>query len=468
MKHKTVLFTLLTLLLSTFGHGQMLTKSTVKFPDNASGKRGAAFINFLTSETPDALETFVQTHVLKGKEPMEKKISSFNMIRNFFENSALRKVIKVAKNKLVFIIETPGKGLARVSIDLNVPTGRRIGTVDFNKLPDNALNKKTSKKLSDAELRDAIEILIKDLNKKDKFSGSVLVAKNGKPIVSTIIGLSDRKQKTPNKIDTKFNLGSINKLFTMLAIGILADDGKLNISDTIGTHLKDYPNKQAREKVTIEQLLSMTSGIGDIFGAKYEATPKSKLRTINAYFPLFASKPLLFEPGTNRKYSNGGFLVLGAIIEKVSGKTYYEFVRERIYKPIGMNDTGSYEFDAKVPNLAEGYNYSKTEQKLVNNLPTRPARGSSGGGGYSTAPDMLKFSNAIESGSFAPPNSLKNVGSRSVNRLASGTLRFGGGAPGINASIRNKVAGKYTVIVLSNYDPPSASIVSKQIRDWLQ
>ncbi len=312
-----------------------------------------------------------------------------------------------------------------------------------------------------------IENYLADLNQKDEFSGSVLIAKNGKPIFSKAYGFANKELKTPNKIDTKFNLGSINKLFTVLSIGILADEGKLSLNDKIGKHLPNYPNKNAREKVTITHLLTMSSGIGDIFGAKYNSTPKNKIRTTNDYLKLFASSPLAFEPGTSRQYSNGGFLVLGAIIEKVSGQTYYDFVHERIYKPIGMKDTDWFESDKTTPNMAEGYMFSKSQNKRINNVTTRPARGSSGGGGYSTAPDMLKFANAIESGKFPIPKALSQIKDRMVNSLNNRALRFGGGAPGINAGIRSKVAGNYTIIVLSNYDPPSASKVSRQIRNWI-
>src|SRR5439155_8281173 len=106
----------------------------------------------------------------------------------------------------------------------------------------------------------------------------------------------------------------------------------------------DYPNKSVAEKVTIYQLLTHTSGLGDFFNEKFEAQ-KTRLRSVPDYFPLFVNDPLLFEPGQKWQYSNAGFIILGAIIEKVSGENYFDYVREHIYKPAGMIDTDSYETD---------------------------------------------------------------------------------------------------------------------------
>ena len=114
-------------------------------------------------------------------------------------------------------------------------------------------------------------------------------------------GLANREKKIPNTTGTKFNLGSMNKSFTQVAIAQLAAEGKLSLKDPIKKFLPDYPNKEAAEKVTVEQLLTMSSGIGDFFNERYEATPKKKLNSISAYLPLFADKPLAFEPGSKRR-----------------------------------------------------------------------------------------------------------------------------------------------------------------------
>src|SRR4029077_18041 len=154
-------------------------------------------------------------------------------------------------------------------------------------------------------------------------------------------------------------------------------------------HLPDYPSPIA-DKVTIRQLIEHRSGMGDFFGPEYLATPPSKIRKLSDYLPLFVNKPLEFEPGTDQRYSNAGYIVLGLIIERESGRSYYDYVRDHIFKPAGMKDTDSYAIDEKVPNRAVAL--TKHESTEL------PGRGSSAGGGYSTAGDLLRFAQALRSG----------------------------------------------------------------------
>src|SRR5207244_7076014 len=131
---------------------------------------------------------------------------------------------------------------------------------------------------------------------KDQFSGVVLLAKDGKPVLSRAWGFADAARKVRNREDTKFNLGSINKIFTQVAIGQLAAAGKLSLDDTVRKHLPDYPSPIA-DKITIQQLIEHRSGLGDFFGPEYLAAPPSSIRKLSDYLPLFVNKPLEFEPG---------------------------------------------------------------------------------------------------------------------------------------------------------------------------
>ncbi|MBK8147831.1 MAG: beta-lactamase family protein [Acidobacteria bacterium] len=329
--------------------------------------------------------------------------------------------------------------------------------------------KSNSRAPSAAEFPAALARYLDDLVADDRFSGVVLVAKGPGPIFRKAFGLADQETKRANDIETKFNLGSINKVFTQIAIGQLLEQKKISIDDKLGKFLPDYPNSEAREKVTIRHLLTMTSGIGDMFGSKFESTPKKKLRSIKDFIPLFADQALAFEPGTRNQYSNGGYVLLGAIIEKISGISYYEYVRKNIFEPVGMNNTDSFESDRKTPNMAEGYTTlgvaDGAARKRRNNLDTRPARGSSAGGGYSTADDLLKFSLALQSGKLRLPNT-SGDDPRAPGKF--GGFGFAGGSPGVNGMIEIIAEGGYTVIVLSNYDPPSAENIGDQIKSWLE
>jgi len=290
---------------------------------------------------------------------------------------------------------------------------------------------------TDAARTKALGAYLDALASRDLFSGTVLLARGGKPLFLKSYGMANKEWNVPNTNDTKYNLGSINKFFTNIALKQLRDAGKLDFDKPVRAYLPDYPSEIA-DRITLKQLMEHRSGMGDFFGPDYQAMPKNRLRTLADYLPLFASKPLLFEPGSQQRYSNAGYIVLGLIIEKVSGVTYYGYVRDHIFKPAGMTSTDSYTPDEVVARRATGYAQGRA------NIYTLPGRGSSAGGGYSTAEDLLRLLQWMP----------KQDG-----------LGIGGGAPGINAAV--EAAGEWQVIVLSNYSPPTAEEVGGNIRKML-
>ena len=279
---------------------------------------------------------------------------------------------------------------------------------------------------NNAELLSTIEKYLNQEASNDKFSGVVFIAKNDKPIFFNAYGMADKENKLPNKLQTKFNLGSINKNFTRVAIGQLVQQGKISFDDKLGKYLPDYPNKEATEKVRIRHLVNMTSGIGDFFGTKFITTPKENFRTNSDFIPLFANNSLAFEPGTKEQYSNGGYVLLGAIIEKVSGQSYYDYVKESIFNVAGMTNTDSFETNKMPDNTAIGYTKSNLQSNWMSNVKFRPFRGSAAGGGYSNAEDLLKYSIALKSRKLTIPDD---------NGQPQNEVIFGiaGGSEGVNA-----------------------------------
>ncbi len=448
-------------------------QSESKLPDTPAGR---SFGKFLAALNSGKLEEMKRFHRESGGEE-ENAQQDFGMyqqtggllLHSLTRNSdyELTALVQTAKDQgwLNFSINAARQAPHGIT-DIRVqPTAAPTGNSPSNAAPTSKTSQSnatpaSNKKLSEADALKEIERHLDQLSAADEFSGVVLIAKNGKPLFQRVVGLANKANNTPNRPDTKFNLGSINKFFTHVAILQLIEAGKLKLDDTIGKHLPAYPNQQAAAKVTLNHLLNMQSGIGDFFGAKFEAAPKDRIRTINDYLPFFADAPLAFEPGTQRKYSNGGYILLGAIIEKVTGQSYYAYVREHIYKPAGMTNTDAYEVDANVPNRATGYTRrsGRGGDERVDNVYTKPARGSSAGGGYATAQDLLNFELALAAGKLLDATHSKQM---------LGNLGVAGGAPGINAEFTGGHPAGYTVIVLSNYDPPSAENVGRKVRGWL-
>jgi D-alanyl-D-alanine carboxypeptidase len=336
-------------------------------------------------------------------------------------------------------------------------------------------------RLSEPLAIEAAKARIDELAKDEKFSGAVLVTKNGKAIMSGAYGLADREKKIPNSLNTKFRIGSMNKMFTAVSILQLAQDGRIKLSEPFGKYITDYPNRDAAGKVTIEQLLTHTGGTGDIFGAQFQEHRKD-LRNLQDYVTLYGKRDLEFAPGSRWQYSNYGFLLLGVVIERVSGKSYYDYVREHVYAPAEMNSTASLAEDQNVPGRSIGYT-SFGGADVHANVDTLPYRGTSAGGGYSTVEDLQRFAGALmnhkllnaehtdllTTGKVATPRGGKYAFGFFDDGADSGTRHFGhgGGAPGMNGELQIYPQSGYVIAVLANMDPPAATRVSEFIANRL-
>ena len=173
-------------------------------------------------------------------------------------------------------------------------------------------------KNNDISIALQLSAYLKELVKKDQFSGAVLFAREGRPVFQQAYGLANRNFNIPNRINTRFNLGSMNKIFPAQAVTQLAEKGKLSFNDPVGKFLPDYSDTEIREKVTLHHLLAHTAGMGSHFAKKFAQTSKTRFRQVRDYSPLLRKQTLVFEPGTCWMYSNAGYILLGAVIEAVS------------------------------------------------------------------------------------------------------------------------------------------------------
>lgn len=328
---------------------------------------------------------------------------------------------------------------------------------------------------------DPIRSQLKNLEKENNLSGVFLIAKNGKPIYREAFGFANLPDSVKNKPDTKFNLASINKMFTGMAVMQLVEEGKISLQDKVGKYLLDYPNKTVADSVTIHQLLTHTSGMNS-FWEEYDKVAKEKFKTVSDYLPLFANAKLSFVPGSDFYYSNSGYMVLGLIIEKVSGQDYFDYVKEHIYKPAKMINTDAYELDNAIPNLATGYTMSLEEPgQWKNNIFSNLAKGTPAGGGYSTVDDLLNFANALQNNRLLSKESTAIYTAGRV-KFRDGMYGYGfmediinghrvightGGHDGIACELMIYPDLGYTVVILTNGEVENYWEVSNLIKKQL-
>lgn len=242
---------------------------------------------------------------------------------------------------------------------------------------------------------------------RDKFAGTLLVAHGGDPVWSQSWGHLNKTAKTPITPDTPMFLASAGKMFTAVAILQLAEKGKVDLDAPFGRYLPDYPNNDMA-KVTIRQLLEHRGGTDDIgILARDEGANRARVKTIDDLIKLNGSRAPLFPPGSKSDYSNYGFLLLGAVVERVSGEAYYDYVQRHVFGPAGMANAGFPDLD-HLQGVATGYTtFFGEEPELVSSVEILPWRGTPAGGGVASANDLLKFFRALKAGKLLSPAMLK-------------------------------------------------------------
>lgn len=314
-----------------------------------------------------------------------------------------------------------------------------------------------------------------------RFSGVVLVARDGQVLFEKAYGKRDEKAETaPNALDTRFNLASAGKMFTAVAVLQQVAAGKLALDTRVGDVLKDYPNRDFA-KVTVQQLLTHTAGAGDIdlFGAEHAAN-RAKARTVAQMVALHAGRAPAFAPGTQQEYGNFGHVVLGRMVEVVSGQDFESYVRTHVLELAGMSRTGFVDCASTADDLAVGYVALNGER--VTNCRTLPARGFPAGGHVSTAQDMYRFVRALQDGKLLPPKLFAEATRSHHEFMGLGFFAtgygpgvparefrwgHGGAADGICADVRTHPSTGETIIVLSNVEPPDCFPVANFLhRRW--
>jgi CubicO group peptidase (beta-lactamase class C family) len=433
-------------------------------------RRAQAFLGILSAPAAEQ-RSFVQDNFTQAaieQRGLETLVQFLTRVREDLGTAPPRSV-RALGDRVEFGIRKPGGENLRFTVMLGPPPESKID--GFTLMPgeaaesDEPVPDESAPAVAEAELPKAIANLM-DRHRAKGFTGAVIVARKGKPLFAQAYGEADRSSHRANTLDTPFDLASLNKMFTALLMAQLQEQGKLAFSDKVGKFLPEWPQADVRDKVSIDNLLTHTSGLGMYWGPAYDAKAAT-LDTAAEYSELFRDDKPAAEPGKRFQYSNNGYVLLGVIAERLSGKDYYTLVRERIYRPAGMRHSDHYLGTDTESGFALGYD--------ANGKPTTSdmaLRGSPAGGGYASANDLLRFATALEDGRLLKKAALAKMTSGypkmgedmaygygfGVTRGKEKHYGHTGGTPGTDASFEVFPESGYVVIVLSNQGQKSRDI----------
>jgi len=450
-------------------------KDEKKIPDTPACKRALEVVDLINKGDHEKVRAYILEYFMpeyRDMAPMEEHLQVFDGIREESEGYDVHSVRvydppRPATNATIILRNHLTDSWEAIVLNVEEAAPYRIASLRFApaRTPSDM---PPEKKLTDAEIAKQLDAYIDKLAAKDRFSGTALLAKDGKVFYTKAVGIANRDFMAPNKLDTKFNTGSMFKMLTAVAVAQLADAGKLSFDDKIGKYLgADWLAQPILDTVTIEQLLTHTSGLGSYFNETYDRSSRLLFRKVEDYKPLVIGDTLAFEPGSRWQYSNTGFLLLGAIVEKASGEDYFDYIRAHVTRPAGMKNTDCYELDLVNENLAVGYDKEHGPKGVVyrNNIFQHVLRGGPAGGGYTTVEDLLAFDAALRSGTLVSKETLEKMWrahpEKNSPRYGYGfgvfqspigrAVGHNGGFAGISAEFMMFLDAGYTVAVLSNY-----------------
>lgn len=305
--------------------------------------------------------------------------------------------------------------------------------------------------------------------KAERFSGAVLVARDGKPVFSKAYGMADAENDAPATPQHKFRIGSVTKQFTASAVLILQERGKLSAQDSVCKHVAPCP--AAWQPVTLHHLLTHTSGIKSFTSLpeyqKNEVLPSP----VEATIARFRDLPLEFAPGEKFAYSNSGYVLLGHVVERLSGKSYADFMRDEIFKPLGMNETGYDDPRRVIPRRALGYTVEGDELRNASYMDMTIPHAA--GALYSTVGDLLLWDQALYTEKLLPRRALEQMFTPARDGYAYGWavgrmfdrpfVAHNGGINGFHSNLMRFTDDRVTVVVLSNLETAPGDRIARDL-----
>lgn len=466
---KTLQLLLLSLLLPALAFGQNLKRiDTTEMPKGVLGERIRAIITTLNAPTEANMRALMEKHMDEefASIPFDEHLQVFQDTN--FELGKVSfysiRTYEPAREGQVFVILRDELGdWKAIVFTASAANDWKIEGMQFGQAgpPDGMGVVFATRGDLAADLAERFTLL----SAAGRFSGAALYAHGDKVLYSNATGEASKSWHTPNRLDTKFNYGSMGKMFTAVAIMQLVEAGKLKLDDTIDKYLDEgWLAPAIAQQISVRHLLTHTSGLESYFTDAFMRTARETLVELEDYKALIYTDELPFEPGQEFLYSNSGFHLLGVIIEKVSGEDYYTYLQTHIFDVAGMTNTGCFNLTQPVENLAVGYSRSRQSPSgWENNVFKHVVKGGPAGGGYSTVEDFHAFAKALLAGTLVSKQSLDLMWTEhtpgygfgfSVQELpeVGKIVGHGGGFPGISGNMDIFVDRGDIAVVLSNYD----------------
>ena len=456
-------------------------------PDTVAGEIGKRVIARINADTPESIQQWVPTILSTSVEADARAAISKQLAVAVRDSGGVDFVDARTQGPPGMLVVTikgrrTGQRVALVLLPDPEQPGK-LAMVDMAPVDDPALYAAwPGSGASEAKIAQLAGAALDQLARTTDFSGCLSISDGTKTFFDECRGLAERRFGVKADRQTKFHIGSMNKMFTAVAIAQLVESGKFGWDTTLAELLPEYPDRAAAAKITAWQLLHHTAGLGDFFVPEFFQN-REKFVDPGDYLDLIARQPTLFEPGKDWSYSNAGYVLLGRIVEEVSGESYFEYIRRHIFAPAGMSSSGFDSQEDITEKLANGYFKDGAFATFWKaNGMTLPFKGSPAGGGYSTNSDLLRFASALRGGKLVGPATLQKMFDDGVpvgpgayaagfgDRLSNGRHIRGhaGGAPGMSANLAIVWETGAAVAVTSNQgDTPTAMLLSERIADLL-
>ena len=464
------------------------------FPDTPLGRLGRELVDVVNSGDSAAVARFVDAHlgvdVARGRTPADY---TRMLTKTYAQSGGLRLERVRMAGPALRVFTRAANGRRYLGIELVPSPTDTARVVELGLHPMDGLMRMppapwATEPLADDRLAAVIRERVRQAADSDRFSGVVLVARGDRVLVHEPLGFADRARGRRNAPATTFQTTSVGKMFTGVAVMQLVERGKLRLDDTVAAVLPEYPNREAARRITVRQLLTHTAGVPEpFFSPRFGAAPKGATHV--ELLATFADAPLDGEPGAGHRYSNGNYLTLAAIVERVSGLRYEEYLRRHVWGPAGMRHVAHPAW-TDAPERAVGYaRFTQHDPLGVEPRTAAPVHASREhlrgfGGGAFAAEDLFRFAHALRSGKLLRAGGADSVTAGQVavggpvkyalgfyEQRMHGTRVVGhpGSNPdtGFDSDVEMVWDGEWTVVVLSNYDAPAGMELSGPILDLL-